>query len=292
MLTRDVDIRQQVWSSQDAFRHCERITYDHYENFPVASLLVPRDRRKYVCALYAFARTADDFADEPGLTPAERVESLNAWEEQLNDCLNGTAHNPVFIALTETVDRFQFPPELFRNLLQAFRQDVTIHRYGTFDDVLHYCENSANPVGRLILLMFNYRSDAVLRLSDSICTALQLTNFWQDLRIDVERDRIYVPLEDLTEFGYAEEELLSKKFTPQFRKLLSFQVERTRDLFLQGKPLLSEVGRDLSLELKMTWNGGMKILDKIEQINYDVFRIQPKLMFSDKLRLFITALMA
>ncbi|HLF19940.1 MAG TPA: squalene synthase HpnC [Bacteroidota bacterium] len=289
MLTRDVDIRELSWSSQQAFRYCEKITYDHYENFPVASMFIPKDRRKYICALYAFARTADDFADEPGLTPAERVESLNSWEERLNECVSGNAHDPVFIALAETVDRFQIPVELFRNLLQAFRQDVTVHRYETFDDVLQYCRNSANPVGRLVLLLFNYRSDTMFHLSDSICTALQLTNFWQDIRIDVDRDRVYLPREDMREFGCGEEELLSKKFTPQFRHLLSFEVDRTRNLFIQGKPLLSDVGKDLSLELRMTWSGGMRLLEKIEQIDFDVFRARPTLTFADKLRLFFVS---
>ena len=195
-------------------------------------MFIPKDRRKYVCALYAFARTADDFADEPGLTPAERIESLNSWEERLNECVTGNAREPVFIALAETVDRFQIPPELFRNLLRAFRQDVTMHRYETFDDVLQYCQNSANPVGRLVLLLFNYRSDTMFHHSDSICTALQLTNFWQDIRIDIDKDRVYLPQEDMKEFGYTEEELMCKKFTPQFRRLLSFEVDRTRDLFI------------------------------------------------------------
>ncbi|MBI3005457.1 MAG: squalene synthase HpnC [Ignavibacteriales bacterium] len=288
MLTRDVEIRRRVWSSQEAFLHCERLTYAHYENFPVASLLLPKDRRKYICAVYAFARTADDFADEPGLTPAERIESLNAWEEQLNDCLNGSARDPVFIALAQTIDRFHIPMDLFRNLLYAFRQDVTVHRYEKFDDVLQYCQNSANPVGRLILLMFNYRSEVMLQYSDSVCTALQLTNFWQDISIDAERDRIYLPLEDMRDFGYVEDDLLSKKFTPQFSHLLAFEVDRTRELFQQGKALLSEVGRDLSLELRMTWKGGMRILQKIERMNYNVFRIRPKLTFADTLGLFLS----
>ncbi|MBI4428802.1 MAG: squalene synthase HpnC [Ignavibacteriales bacterium] len=290
MLTRDVETRHHVWSSRDAFQYCERITYDHYENFPVASLLLPRDRRKYVCAVYAFARTADDFADEPGLTTAERIESLNEWEEHLNESLNDSARNPVFVALAETIDRFQIPPELFRNLLQAFREDVTVHRYESFDDVLRYCRNSANPVGRIILLMFNYRSDSLLQLSDSICTALQLANFWQDIRVDLEKDRIYVPREDMRDFGYTEEEFVKRMFTPQFAHMLSFEVERTREFFFKGKPLVAEVGKDLAWELTLTWNGGMRILEKIEQLEYNVFRVRPKLTFPDKLRLLITSL--
>lgn len=292
MLTREIEIPQRPWTSAEAFRHCERITREHYENFPVASLLLPKERRKYVCAIYAFARTADDFADEPGLTTAERIESLNSWELQLNECLSGNARHRVFAALAETIDRFQIPPELFRNLLQAFRQDVTTHRYKTFAGVLDYCLNSANPVGRLVLLLFNYRSESLAELSDSICTALQLTNFWQDIRVDAGRDRIYVPAEDMKEFSYTEEELTNMTFNPEFKRLLSFEIERTRDLFLRGKPLLSEVGKDLVFELKLTWNGGMKILEKIERNHYDVFRNRPILTLSNKVGIFFSSMLA
>lgn len=290
MITRDLDIRQRTWSAQDAFRHCERITSSHYENFPVASLFLPRDKRKYVCAIYAFARTADDFADESGLTPAERIESLNTWEEMLLECAEGTAHDPVFVALAETMDRFQIPVDLFRRLLQAFRQDVTVHRYETFEDLLRYCENSANPVGRLILLLFNYRSEQMAQLSDHICTALQLTNFWQDVRVDLDKDRIYIPLKDMRDFGYSEPDLLRRRFTDEFRRLLAFEIHRTRALYLKGRPLLSSVGKDLAFELRMTWSGGTRILEKLEGLNYDVFRHRPTLKLSDKINVLLRAL--
>lgn len=292
MLTKEIQKRQHPWSSAEAFRHCERITRDHYENFPVASLFLPRELRKHICAIYAFARTADDYADEPGFTPAERIENLNSWEFQLNECLNGVARHRVFAALAETIDRFQIPPELFRSLLQAFRQDVTIHRYETFNGLLDYCRNSANPVGRLVLMLFNYRSESLAELSDSICTALQLTNFWQDIRIDAGRDRIYLPAEDLREFSYSEEDLKNMTFNTPFKHLLSFEIERTRDLFLRGKPLLAEVGRDVGFELKLTWNGGMKILEKIERARYDVFRNRPLLTLSNKVGVFLSSLLA
>jgi phytoene synthase len=290
MITRDLDIRQRTWSAQEAFRHCERITSSHYENFPVASLFLPRDKRKYVCAIYAFARTADDFADESGLTPAERIESLNTWEEMLLECAEGTAHDPVFVALAETMDRFQIPVDLFRRLLQAFRQDVTVHRYETFEDLLRYCENSANPVGRLILLLFNYRSEQMAQLSDHICTALQLTNFWQDVRVDLDKDRIYIPLKDMRDFGYSEPDLLRRRFTDEFRRLLAFEIHRTRALYLKGRPLLSSVGKDLAFELRMTWSGGTRILEKLEGLNYDVFRHRPTLKLSDKINVLLRAL--
>ncbi|MEK7748562.1 MAG: squalene/phytoene synthase family protein, partial [Bacteroidota bacterium] len=158
--------------------------------------------------------------------------------------------------------------------------------------VIEYCLNSANPVGRLVLLLFNYRSESLAELSDSICTALQLTNFWQDIRIDAGRDRIYVPAEDMKEFSYTEEELTNMTFNPEFKRLLSFEIERTRDLFLRGKPLLSEVGKDLAFELKLTWNGGMKILEKIERNHYDVFRNRPILTLSNKVGIFFSSLLA
>lgn len=289
MLTRDLNIARRQWTSQQAFRYCEQLAQDHYENFPVASLFIPREKRRHVSAIYAFARTADDFADEPGYTPAERVESLNEWEEQLLECYRGSAHHPVFVALQETIDRFEIPQYLFQNLLRAFRLDITIHRYETFDDVLEYCSNSANPVGRLVLLLFNYRSETMMEQSDSICTALQLANFWQDVSVDLEKDRIYIPLDDIREFGYSEKELFERKFTREFQDIMVFQVERTQRLFTEGKPLLYEVGKDLAFELKLTWNGGMSVLKKIEKMNFNVLARRPKLSTLDKFKLLFSA---
>ena len=266
-----------------AFQFCERLAHDHYENFPVASMLVPREKRPHVYAIYSFARIADDYADEPGLTPAERVNSIVEWEEQLVDAYRGHAHHPVFVALRETVDRFQIPVELFQRLLKAFRSDVTTHRYETFDQVLEYCDNSANPIGRLMLLLFNYRAEMSMELSDSICTALQLTNFWQDVSVDLEKDRVYIPMEDIREFGYSEEDLLERRCTQAFRDLMCYQIERTEELFREGKPLLADVGSDLRMELKLTWNGGMRILKKIEKQDYDVLARRPTLSLYDKI---------
>lgn len=223
------------------------------------------------------------------MTTAERIDSLGEWEEQLIDAYRGHAHHPVFIALRETVDRFEMPPELFQNLLRAFRSDVTTHRYESFEDVLAYCENSANPVGRLILLLFNYRSESTLELSDSVCTALQLTNFWQDVSVDLQKDRVYIPLDDIREFGYSEEELFQRRLTPAFEDLMCFQVDRTRHMFGEGRPLLTEVGRDLRMELRLTWNGGSRILQKIENLEYDVLSRRPTLSLFDKATLLISS---
>jgi len=291
MLTRDLKrVARRTWTGPQAFQFCEHLTRDHYENFPVASLLVPKEKRLHICSIYAFARIADDFADEPGLTIAERVDSLTEWEEQLVDAYRGHAHHPVFIALRETIDRFEMPIDLFQNLLRAFRSDVTTHRYETFDEVLEYCENSANPIGRLLLLLFNYRSETTLELSDFICTGLQLTNFWQDVSVDLQKDRVYIPLDDIREFGYSEEELFHRSFTPAFKDLMCYQVDRTRQRFNEGRPLLAEVGKDLRMELRLTWKGGTRILQKIEQREYDVLSHRPSLSLLDKTSVLISSL--
>ena len=273
------------WSSEDGFRYCEQIARSHYENFPIASWFVPKEIRKYIWAIYAFARIADDYADEPGYTLAERMDNLFQWEQYLDECYNGNPTHRVFAALADTVERFQIPVELFQNLLTAFRSDVTVKRYATYEEVLEYCCNSANPIGRLVLILFNYRSETMMELSDHICTALQLTNFWQDISVDLQKDRIYLPLEDLEEFAYSEQDLLERKFDNRFRKLMVFQVQRTAEFFVEGKPLLSRIGKDLSRELRLTWNGGTRILQKIHKQDYNVLIQRPALSTLDKLGL-------
>ncbi len=280
-----LNIKGTHWLSEDGFRYCESLARKHYENFPVASRFVPKDLRKYVWAIYAFARTADDFADEPGYTLAERIDNLNCWEEQLLEAYNGNPSHRVFAALAETVERFQIPVELFQNLLAAFRSDLSTNRYETFDDVLAYCSNSANPIGRLMLMLFNYRSERLMELSDSLCTALQLTNFWQDISVDVKKNRIYIPQDDMEEFNYTEQDLFKGIVDDRFRNLLAFEMRRTMDLFLAGKPLLTMVKKPLSLELALTWQGGTQILEKIQKQNFDVFAKRPTLSFIDKVRL-------
>jgi squalene synthase HpnC len=287
------DLKQAVrrtWNVPQAFQFCEKLARDHYENFPVASLLVPREQRRYVYAIYAFARIADDYADEPGLTLAERVDSLSVWDEQLTDAYRGHANHPVFVALRETADRFEIPIDLFQRLLKAFRSDVTTHRYESIDDVLAYCENSANPIGRLILLLFNYRSETMMEYSDSICTALQLTNFWQDVAVDLEKDRVYIPLDDIREFGYSEEELLNLHCSQSFKDLMCYEVERTEQIFDDGRPLLRSVGPDLRRELRLTWKGGMRILKKIQHNGFDVLSQRPSLSTWDKTVLLLSSL--
>jgi hydroxysqualene synthase len=277
--------KRRYWPPEEGFRYCEQIARSHYENFPVASRFVPKEIRKYVWAVYAFARIADDYADEPGYTVAERMDNLFQWEQYLDECYNGNPTHRVFAALAETVQRFQIPIELLQKLLKAFRSDVTVKRYGTFDELLEYCSCSANPIGRLVLLLFNYRSEEMMKLSDSICTALQLTNFWQDVSVDLEKDRIYLPLEDLEESAYSEQDLFEHKFDDRFRRLMAFEIQRTAELFVEGKPLLSMMDKDLSRELKLTWYGGMRILQKIHGQDYDVLNRRPSLNSIDKLGL-------
>ncbi len=272
---------------RQAYEHCRRRARRHYENFPVASYLVPRPQRDALAAIYAFARYADDVADEPGVEG--RLEALADWREKLRDCYAGRAEHPVFIALRDTVGRFQLSLDNFENLLCAFEQDVQVNRRENFASVLAYCACSANPVGRLVLELFGHREAELFALSDSICTALQLTNFWQDVTVDLARDRIYLPLEDLRRFGYSLEDLRAERVDDRWRRLLAFEVARTRELFEQGKPLTERVVPALRRQLRLTWLGGTAILAKIEAVGYDVFRRRPALGRWDFLRLYLQA---
>jgi phytoene synthase len=278
----------------DAFAYCERMTRSHYENFPVGSLLIPKNRRQHVYSVYAFARTADDFADEgygtSGLTEAGRLAALDDWERRLEDCYFGKADHPVFIALAETVRELQLPIKLFRDLLSAFKQDVVKRRYADFDQLLDYCARSANPVGRLILLLFGYRDERLHQLSDCICTGLQLTNFWQDVEVDLRKDRIYLPQDEMARFGVSEQDLREKRFSDRYAALLEFQVERTRRLFECGRTLPSLASGRLAIELRLTWLGGMRILERIEELGYDTLNARPTITAGDKIKLLMKSL--
>lgn len=274
-----------------AFAYCENLARTHYENFPVASLLIPRELRRYVACIYAFARTADDLADEGSLAAADRLRKLDEWGWMLDECYAGKADHPVFIALSETVTRIGLPKKLFDDLLTAFRMDVTTSRFETFDDVLLYCRHSANPVGRIVLHLFDSTSPRLVLLSDAICTGLQLANFWQDVGRDWEKGRLYIPLEDCRRFGYTETDIGQRQHTAGFRRLMQFQVGRTWRFFEVGKPLLQEVVRPLRLELRLTWLGGTAILRKIEAAGYDVLTRRPVITAGDKLILLTRALL-
>jgi phytoene synthase len=271
-----------------AYASCERRAREHYENFPVASRLLPPAMRPSIAAIYAFARTADDFADEPGLADADRLRRLDEWSARLralNDRRAATAADSeddlVFLALAETVRRHQLPLTLFEDLLSAFRQDVTTKRYRSWADVLDYCRRSANPVGRLVLRVAGYHDPRLDAASDAVCTALQLTNFWQDLERDWAIGRLYVPAIDREAAGARERDLDERRVTPEWRTVLSLVTRRTREMFVSGRPVCDGVRGRLRWELRFTWLGGTRILDKLEAAGFDVFRQRPTLGLAD-----------
>ncbi len=270
-----------------AYAECRRLARRHYENFPVASLLVPAEKRDALAAIYAFARYADDVADEPGVQGRQAL--LADWRQKLLDCCAGGARHPVFIALGDAMGKFALSRENFENLLRAFELDVRVNRHREFPSLLSYCAHSANPVGRLVLELFGHREPELFPLSDAICTALQLANFWQDVRLDLERDRIYLPLEDLARFDYSLDDLRAHRADERWRKLLAFEVARTRELFERGKMLPERVAPELRRQLRLTWLSGMEILSKIEAADFDVFRRRPSLSRLDFVRLYFRA---
>jgi hydroxysqualene synthase len=268
---------------EEAFAHCTRRVRTHYENFPVG-YFVPRDKRPYVHALYAFARAADDFADEP-IYEGQRAEKLAAWEERLHQAYRGQAEGPIFVALAETVRRLAIPKELLLDLLSAFRQDTVMSRYDTWEAVIDYCRRSANPIGRLVLIVFGQTDPGLPALSDQICTGLQLANHWQDLAIDLRRGRLYLPRELMERFGAKEWDLNAGRMTEGVRALMGEVVTRTREHFRRGRPLCDRIGPELRFEMRLTWLGGSGILDRIEEAGYDVFRHRPRFGLVAKLGL-------
>jgi squalene synthase HpnC len=267
-----------------AFAYCERIARDHSENFPVASRFVPAHLRPYVWAVYAFARAADDFADEPRYA-GRREEALAHWENELERAFHGEADHPVFIALRDTVEACDLPIQPLRDLLTAFTMDLSVARYPTFAAFESYVRHSAHPVGRLLLYIFDCRDPQLHCFADDVCAALELTRFLQDVGLDLDKGRIYLPEEDLKHFGVSEESLDRRQVTPAFVDLMRFEVARTRALYERGRPIIDRVGASLGFELAMIWQGGTSLLDKIEAVGYDVFRRRPMLSTKDKARL-------
>jgi squalene synthase HpnC len=265
----------------EARRYCRRLAHTHYENFTVASLLLPRRLLRHFHAVYAYCRWADDLADETG-GGQHALDLLDWWRQELLGCYAGQPRHPVMIALAETIHRFRIPPEPFLDLLLAFEQDQRQKRYRTFDDLLGYCRYSANPVGRLVLHLCECFDEEKALLSDHICTALQLANFWQDVARDLLIDRVYLPEEDRVRFGYPDEDLYQRRFTPAFADLMRFEVDRTRQLFHRGMPLLEQVPADVRPDIELFVRGGLAICRKIERIGYDVWRQRPKLSRLEK----------
>lgn len=289
-----------VVSLERAYAACLRIAGDHYENFPVASRLLPRALRPHVAAIYAFARTADDLADEPGRSNDDRLHLLARWHARLHgrgtSCDRSTDRTPctlctsrtlctdeVFLALHDTIARFDLPIGLFDDLLSAFTQDVTTSRYGAWHDVLDYCRRSANPVGRLVLRLTRQATSDRDEASDAICTALQLTNFWQDLAIDWRRGRLYLPADEWQARGAVLGDLNVGIMSAPWRASLAAASNRTRRLFDRGRPLCDVVSGRLRYELRATWLGGVRILDALDRIDYDVFTARPSLNTRDKI---------
>jgi len=270
-----------------AYGACATLARNHYENFPVASMLLPKRMRPAISAIYAFARTADDYADEPGREPAERLRLLDRWLDRLHAAASG--HTPVsdapedliFLALGDAMRAHRLPVGLFEDLLSAFRQDVTVSRYQTWHDVLDYCSRSANPVGRLVLRVAGHEDAALDRASDALCTALQLTNFWQDFARDWQNGRLYVPIEIRDRTAARDEDLTRGTLTPEWRAALGDVSNRTRELFARGRPVCDGVTGRLKLELRLTWLGGSRILDALERSGFDVFNRRPALGAGD-----------
>ncbi len=269
---------------EQAEEYCRRLARTHYENFSVATWFLPQRLRQHFFNVYAYCRISDDLGDEVG-DPAASLQLLDQWQGELDACYAGGPRHPVFVALAETVRQFDIPKQPFADLLTAFRQDQTVTRYPTFDDLLGYCHYSANPVGHLVLYLCGYRDAERQALSDFTCTALQLANFWQDVSADYAKGRIYLPLEDLRRFGVSEDDIAQQRNTAAFREMMAFEVERARDWFGQGLPLVQEVDRELAVDIELFSRGGQEILRAIERQGYAVLGRRPAISKARKLAL-------
>jgi len=273
----------------DAERYTRRLATGHYENFNVVSWLLPRHLHQHFYNLYAYCRWADDLGDEIP-DSGKAIALLNEWDRELRNCYAGEASHPVFIALRKTISELNIPIEPFSDLLVAFRQDQTVHRYATWSDVYGYCRYSANPVGRLVLYLCGYRDADRQRLSDATCTALQLANFWQDVTRDLEKGRVYIPLEALAAHGLTEEDIVQRRFDARYVSLMKELVARTRQLFAEGMPLARRVDSTLRVDIEMFSRGGIAVLDAIESIGYNTIERRPSISKSKQFSLLLRAL--
>ena len=270
-----------------AYKHCEQLARNHYENFTVGSWFLPRTLRPHLFAVYAFCRRTDDLGDE---APGDRLTLLDDWEAELSLCYEGQPTDPVIVALQDTIHRFDIPAEPFTRLIEANRMDQRQQRYSTYDDLLHYCSHSAEPVGRMVLYVLGYRDSARQALSDATCTALQLANFWQDVHRDYRMGRIYIPQEDMARFGYSEKELAVGVVNDRFRSLMRFQVDRAEELFLKGLPLEQRLHGRARLDIALFSGGGMAVLTAIRRQNYDVLSRRPVVTRNRKLWLMLSTM--
>jgi squalene synthase HpnC len=275
---------------ESAEEYCRDLARGHYENFIVGSILVPRKYIQHLYNFYAFCRHSDDLADEVDDVDLS-LRLLREWREDLRECYGGKPRHPALIALQSTIADFDIPVEPFLDLISAFEQDCTVHRYATYTDLLDYCRRSANPVGRVFLRIFGYTDEQRQELSDHICTGLQLANFWQDVSEDFDRGRVYIPKEDLDRFGCSEADIAAKKMSEEFKKLMCFEVDRAESLFNDGAALIPMVSRRLGVDLALFRRGGLAILQHIRGLDYNVLTQRPKVSKLEQMGLFLRCIL-
>jgi len=280
---------ERAWAVEESLAYTRWLATHHYENFHVVSFLLPKRLHQDFYNVYAFCRWADDLGDEIG-NPRESLRLLAWWRGELEAMYAGQAQHPVFVALQDTAAGHQLPIETLDDLIKAFEQDQTVTRYRDFDELFHYCRYSANPVGRLVLGLCGYRDVVRQELSDATCTALQLANFWQDVIVDLAKDRVYLPLDVLERHGYPLDDLFARRFDDRFRAVMKEAIAVARELFLKGLPLADQVDRRLAIDLELFSRGGLKILDKIERQDYDVLRSRPAISKTERVGLLLGAL--
>lgn len=269
--------------------YCRKLAISHYENFPVVSWLLPKELQQHFYNVYAYCRWADDLGDEVG-DREKSLELLDWWRRELNECYAGHVQHPVFVALKSTIDTFAIPPEPFLDLISAFEQDQSVSEYDTFDQLRDYCRRSADPVGRLVLYLCRAHTTENVEWSDSICTGLQLANFWQDVSRDFAIGRIYLPREDYERFGYRRSDFDAKRINNEFLTLMKFEVDRARQFLQDGLPLIERLPFKLQIDIDLFAHGGLKILERIESIGYRVWETRPKVTKSDVVGLIAGAL--
>jgi squalene synthase HpnC len=280
---------ERVWVREEALAYTHWLATHHYENFQVVSFLLPKRLHQDFYNVYAFCRWADDLGDEIGDTQ-ESLRLLSWWRGELQAMYDGRATHPVFVALQATVADHHLPIEPFDHLIQAFEQDQTVTRYRNFEELFAYCRYSANPVGRLVLGLCGYQDAERQALSDATCIALQLANFWQDVIVDLQKDRVYLPLDVMERQGYPIDDLFARRFDDRFRRAMKEAVSVARELFLKGLPLAGQVDRRLAIDLELFSRGGLKILEKIERQDYDVLRARPVISKTERVGLLLGAI--
>lgn len=285
----DRDQMQRTWPREEALTYTHWLATNHYENFQVVSFLLPKRLHQDFYNVYAFCRWSDDLGDEIG-DPQESLRLLAWWRRELQAMYAGRATHPVFVALRATVADHDLPIDPFDHLIRAFEQDQTVSRYRNFEELFEYCRYSANPVGRLVLGLCGYQDAERQALSDATCTALQLANFWQDVIVDLPKDRVYLPLDVLERNGYPVDDLFARRFDDRFRAAMKEAVGVARALFLKGLPLAGQVDRRLAIDLELFSRGGLKILEKIERQDYDVLRARPVISKTERVGLLLGAI--